>query len=321
MGVKKILAFGIFGILVVALGFAIYSFGRSSVSGTAKAAVKAEEQASDYSLLAKRLFTENPNDSWVNFSSLRNQINKYYTDNNLVGSIYFEYLPTGTSVRINGDERNVAASLIKLPAAMDLYKASELGKVNLDQTITLKQEWLDDQYGTLYQKGAGYQLTLREAARIMLQESDNTALKAVSASLGTLLNADQNSLSSLDMDYQINKDFSVSLGARSYSSTLKCLYFACYNNKEDSQKILEYLTDTPYNTRIVAGVNDKKVKIAHKIGTHFNEVQSDCGIVYYPKRNYVLCIMIAGNESPESDKKIADISKITYDFIKNIQTN
>ncbi len=306
---------------VVVLCFAVFTIGKNSVNSTAKAAENAEKQAADYNLLAKRLFTESPNDSWVNFSSLRNQINKYYAENNLVGSIYFEYLPTGTSVRINGDERNIAASLIKLPAAMDLYKVSELGKVNLDQTITLKQEWLDDQYGTLYQKGAGYQLTLRDAVRIMLQDSDNTALKAVSASLGTLLNADQNAFSSLDMDYQVNKDFSISIGARSYSSTLKCLYFACYNNKEDSQTILKYLTVTPYKTRIVAGVSDKDLKIAHKIGTQLNEVQSDCGIVYYPKRNYVLCVMIQGNESPESDKKIADITKITYDFIKNIQAN
>ncbi len=321
MGTKKIFVYVAASTLLLVLGFTLFNIGKNSVNGTAEAAAKAEKQAADYNFLAKRLFTENPNDAWVNFSSLRNQINEYYADNNLVGSIYFEYLPTGTSVRINGDERNIAASLIKLPAAMDLYKASELGKIDLDQTITLKQEWLDSQYGTLYQKGAGYQLTLREAVRIMLQNSDNTALKAVSASLGTLLNADQNAFSSLDMDYQVNKDFSISIGARSYSSTLKCLYFACYNNKEDSQTILKYLTDTPYDTRIAAGVSDKNLKIAHKIGTQLNEVQSDCGIVYYPKRNYLLCVMIQGSESPESDKKIAEISKITYDFIKNIQAN
>ena len=68
-------------------------------------------------------------------------------------------------------------------------------------------------------------------------------------------------------------------------------------------------------------MSDKNLKIAHKIGTQLNEVQSDCGIVYYPKRNYLLCVMIQGSESPESDKKIAEISKITYDFIKNIQAN
>lgn len=321
MGKKNILiALGV-GVALVVLVLGVYNLGKDSVSGTAQAAVKAEQQAADYSLLAKRLFTEDPNDSWVNFSTLRKQINDYYATNNLNGSIYFEYLPTGTSVRINGDDQLVAASLIKLPAAMDLYKAAELGKVNLDETITLKQEWLNDQYGELYKKGAGYQLTLREAVKIMLKDSDNTALKAVSASLGNRLTSDQNVFSSLDMDYQVNKDFTVSIGARSYSSTLKCLYFACHNNKADSQELLSYLTDTPYSTRIAAGIDDKKIKVAHKIGTQFNEVQSDCGIVYYPKRNYVLCVMIDGNESRESDKKIADISKITYDFIKNIQTN
>lgn len=68
-------------------------------------------------------------------------------------------------------------------------------------------------------------------------------------------------------------------------------------------------------------MSDKKITIAHKIGTHFNEVQSDCGVVYYPSRNYVICVMIRGAESADSDKKIADISRITYDFIKNIPNN
>lgn len=321
MGKRNILL--VLGIVTTlfALGFGAYSLGKNSVNGTALAAEKAEQQAANYNLLAKRLFTEDPNDSWVNFSTLRKQINDYYASNNLSGSIYFEYLPTGTSIRINGDEQLVAASLIKLPAAMDLYKASELGKVDLDETITLKQEWLDNQYGELYKKGAGYQLTLREAAKIMLKDSDNTALKAVSASLGNRLASDENVFSSLDMDFQINKDFTVSIGARSYSSTLKCLYFACYNNKNDSQEILSYLTDTPYKSRIVAGINDKDIKVAHKIGTHFNANQSDCGIVYFPKRNYIICAMIGGAESSVTDKKIADISKIVFDFIKAIPAN
>lgn len=295
--------------------------GKNSVSGTAKAAIEAQKKASDYDLLAKRLFTENPNDSWVNFSTLRKQINDYYTTNKLAGSIYFEYLPTGTSIRINGDEEQVAASLVKLPAAMDLYKAAELGKVNLDDTVALRQEWLDDQYGELYKKGAGYSLTLREAVKIMLEQSDNTALKAVSSKLGGSLNSDQNVFASLDMDYVQNPDLTVSIGARSYSSTLKCLYFACYNTKEDSQELLSYLTKSTFDSRIVAGVADKNIKVAHKIGTNFNKTQSDCGIVYYPKRNYVLCAMIQGPESAESDKHISQISKIVYDFMQNIKPN
>lgn len=320
MGKKKILAVVGAVFLVGALFFGIFSLGRNSVSQAAEAAAEAQEKAADYNLLAKRLFTDDPNDSWVNFSTLRKQIDDYYYSNRLSGSIYFEYLPTGTSIRVNGDEQQVAASLVKLPAAMDLYKASELGKVNLNQTITLKEEWLDSQYGDLYKKGAGYQLTLREAVKIMLEQSDNTALKAVSANLGDRLASDQNAFASLDMDYRLNNDYTVSIGARSYGSILKCLYFACHNDKKDSQEILDYLTNTPYNTRIVAGVENKDIIIAHKIGTHFNETQSDCGIVYYPKRNYVLCMMIDGAEGDKTDQHLAAISKIVYDFIKNISS-
>lgn len=309
----------VIALLFLCLG--AYTLGKNSTSDSAKAAAAAQEKAKDYNLLAKRLFTEDPNDSWVNFSTLRKEINDYYTNNNLAGSIYFEFLPTGTSIRINGDEEQVAASLIKLPAAMDLYKAAELGKVNLDDTVTLRQEWLDSQYGELYKKGAGYTLTLREAVKIMLEQSDNTALKAVSSKLANQLASDQNVFASLDMDFVQNQDLTVSIGARSYSSTLKCLYFACFNSKEDSQELLGYLTKSDFNSRIVAGVADKNIPVAHKIGTNFNKTQSDCGIVYYPKRNYVLCAMIQGPESAESDKHISEISKIVYRFIENIKPN
>lgn len=59
-------------------------------------------------------------------------------------------------------------------------------------------------------------------------------------------------------------------------------------------------------------------KIAHKIGTYDADdaihIQSDCGIIYITNRNYLLCVMVKGEEQ-EANKIIGDFSKITYDFI------
>jgi beta-lactamase class A len=273
-------------------------------------------QAAAYPLLAKRLFIEDPNDTIISFGALRKQIADYKTTNNLSGSIYFEYLPTGTSIRVDGDQPEVAASLFKLPAAMELQKAVELNLVNLDSEITLEESWLTPTFGSLYKKGAGYKLTLREALRIMLEDSDNTALNAIGNTLSQVnVPEDQKPYNFLDIDYSQNIDLSISISARSYSSFLKCLYFSCYLNKTHSSELLDLLSKSSDTSRLASGVTDKNIKIAHKIGNFAQDTQSDCGIVYLPRRNYVLCVMIKGPDSPATSKHIAEISRISYDFV------
>jgi hypothetical protein len=202
---------------------------------------------------------------------------------------------------------------------MALYKASELGKVDLGQKITLKQEWLDDAFGDLYKKGAGYQLTLREAAKIMLEDSDNTALNAISFSTQDLLTDEQTPINALDLEITVdeNNNYTIAIGPRDYSSVLKCLYFSCYLNKEHSQELLGYLTNSSFDARLRDGIADKSIPVAHKIGNYAQSVQSDCGIVYLPNRNYALCVMLKGADDKETDKKIADLSRLVYEFVKN----
>lgn len=288
-----------------------YYFGKASQKQPPETTTNSGEQ---YPLLAKRLFVDNPNDIRLNFNPLREAIRVYIEQNKLNGSVYFEYLPTGTSIRVDGDEEEVAASLLKLPAAMELYRAAEQGKIDLNTQVTLRKEWLDPNYGTLYQKGVGYSLSLKEATKIMLEESDNTALKAIASSINGLVPQNESPFQYLDVDIVQNTDLSVSISARGYSSFLKCLYFSCYVNKEHSQEILNYLANSQFNNRLKAGVSDTSVKVAHKIGNFSQINQSDCGIVYLENSNYLLCVMINGPDNATTDAHIAAISKLAFDY-------
>lgn len=272
------------------------------------------QQTTKYPLLAKRLFLEDPNDVIINFSNLREQFNTYMNQNNLKGGLYFEYLPTGTSVRISGDDEQVAASLMKLPVVMELYKAAELGRLNLDTTIALKQEWLDPAFGDLYKQGVGYKLTLREAAKLALTKSDNTAIAAILDNTKNILKTEENVISSLDVAFVRDDKLLLSISARSYASFLKCLYFSCYLTKDNSSQILNYMAESDNNNRLRSTIPNN-IKIAHKIGNYSNTTQSDCGIVYVEKRNYVLCAMLQVSDSAEGNKHIADISKMAYDYV------
>lgn len=275
-----------------------------------------------YSLLAKRTLISNPNDIVLNVSGLRERLESYINDNQLgtTVSMYFEYLPTGSSVGINETEQLVGASLLKTPLAVNLYKQAELGRINLDTKIALKKEWLNSQYGNLYKKGVGYQISLRDLSYVMLTESDNTAALAIYDTLSGLMDINDKLLDFVDIDYSSNKDESVRLSPESYGNILKCLYFSCYTNKQSSQEILQTLSESKDSSRLDLFLPNS-VKLAHKIGTFDTDqnsahVQSDCGIAYIPNRNYMVCIMVKGDD-PRASRIIGDLSLITYTFIEN----
>lgn len=273
-------------------------------------------EESKYPYLSKRIFAENQNDMLINFAPLRKQIEAKFESigQETERSFYFEYLPTGTSIRIGGDAELVAASLIKLPLVMNLYKAAELNKINLDQEVQIQPNELDNAYGELWKKGAGTRLTLREAARLTLIESDNTATHVIFNHIRGLLSEEDQSLARLDVDQNLQNGQAV-INARAYTSVLKSLYLSSYlQERNHSQEILSYLTESQ-ETRRLTNKLPRSVKVAHKNGV-FNAqwAESDCGIVYAAKRPYALCVMV-GMPEDQANSFIADISKEVYDFV------
>ena len=312
MNYKKLLIIASTSVLVLAGLTGTYFLGKH-VSRTQQKT--SQSSSSNYPLLAKRLFVESPNDQILNFAPLRTELNAYMNAIGKQNSVYFEYLPSGTSIKVGDTNELVAASLTKIPVVMQLYKAKELGKLNLDDMVPLKQEFLDSASGDLYKMGAGYQLSLRQAAQKTLEDSDNTAALTIIDATQTKVSSSDAPYSALDLQIERDKNNQIVIDSKSYSSFLKCLYFSCYLNNDDSQEVLDYLSSSKFNDRLTAPIpND--IKVAHKIGTFSTKIQSDCGIIYLPNRQYLLCVMLAMPD-PEASKNIANISKITYDYVLN----
>ena len=309
---KKRLVYTLIVLSVYILGIATAT---KFVKNVDTAEVKQPESA-QYSLLAKRVFIEDPNEPIVAFSPLRSQLTQYFNTNQLSGTLYFEYLPTGTSIRVGVEEKRIAASLIKLPFAMEAYYAKEKGLLDFNKKITLTEEMLDSNFGELYKKGAGFELTLEKAIDLMLKDSDNTALNAVISLVEGVVPPAEGVFNSLDAEFIQNEDFTVALTPRAYSSFLKCLYFSCYLDKDDSQKLLQTLSETHINNRLPA-LLPEDLTVSHKIGNYFDETQSDCGIIYADKRNFLLCIMLDGPSTDSTNDHIAQLSKLAYDYVKS----
>jgi beta-lactamase class A len=276
-----------------------------------------------YPLLDPSVSNPDMHQQLINFDPLRQNIKNYLAGLKVQHSFYFEYLPNGTSIRDGDDNISQAASLMKTPIAMDLYKMAEQGKLNLDEKVTVKQSQIstDPEFGNTTGLHAGDQITLRHAVEIMLHNSDNTAFAVIGDRIRPLLNDSTDSIQSLDISFNVNGNKAgneqVLISARSYASVLKCIYYACFNSPQDSTTTINYLTGATDNKRLMAGVLDSSIPVAHKVGSS-PTTQSDCGIIYYPSRPYLVCLMffnipIGANVDPY----FQEVSQSIYEYINS----
>jgi beta-lactamase class A len=269
-----------------------------------------------YPLIAKRVLLDEwagATDIITNFLPLRQQIREVVKPYEDSFALYFEYLPTGTSIGINEDSEFTAASLLKVPVVMAYYHKKEIAGYEQDPTVKIQQNELDKHFGELYKKGAGYDINLADAVKLALTESDNTA---------SLILADQISQDDFSYVYEgldiplTVKDESPIVTAQQYTSILKSLYFASILSKDDSQKILDILTKTKFNDKLPAGVPEG-IPVAHKIGLIDKQIYQDCGIVYVPARPYVLC-MISKSDRKTAVTRMSTISKMVYYYVSKV---
>ncbi len=302
---KKIIV----GVLLLIVGFLIGFF----VTRPSSFSVLSNK----YPYVAKRILIDHPNDIIINFFELRKSLNAYVEKNNLDTGLFFQYIPTGTTIGLNQDTQYVAASLLKLPNVIQAQKMIENGEINEEDMITITSKWLDGNYGTLYKRGVGEKISVDELMEISLQESDNTANNIITNDIlgGTPVNF----YNSLDIPPEILEG-TIAMTPRNYLSILRSLFFAGYLSVEGSNKILEIMTEINPADNDLGSQIPKNVTIAQKIGVYEkNENQnlftySDCGIFYVPDRPYMLCIMSRG-EKEASSTHTAEISKIIYDYI------
>lgn len=269
------------------------------------------ELANKYPLLSKRIFMESQNDFLIHFVPLRNAMNNYVTKQKEEIGVYFEYLPTGTSIGVNDRLEVRFASLIKIPVVMAAYKQIEQGNLSLHNSIVIQEENIHKGFGSLWKKGAGTTITLEEAIRLSLVESDNTALRAITSQLP--LGAIEDVFNNLDITVDSGDGYPI-ISPKNYSSILRSLYLSSYLDRKDSYAILEYLTKTPFADMIDAGVPDD-ITVAHKIGV-FDPlgIFSDCGIVYVPNRPYIICVMVKSDQATAT-KHMQLLSKMIYGFV------
>ncbi len=236
--------------------------------------------------------------------------------------LYFAYLNNDSWVGLSEREYFTAASTIKIPLAMSVMRAVETGKLSLEDKYTITFDDLDVGFGTFHERAEGKTVSIRELVRIMLEESDNTAMQS-------LIHVLQNSGSTDPFEQvyafmgwdnypglgEAPEYFAINL--KVLSNMFLALYNARYVNADHSQEILHYLDNANFNEQIVAGV-PHSIAVAHKSGVQTeSQTYSDCGIVYVPNRHYLLCLGSEGSSKDIADAFMKEASKAAYEFVIN----
>lgn len=103
---------------------------------------------------------------------------------NATWGIYIRFLDNGDEICINADRQMDTMSLIKVPVMVTLMRMVDRGEVGLTERITLRDR--DKRLGSgvlrLFDEGATF--CLRDAARLMIAVSDNTATDLCLSAVG-----------------------------------------------------------------------------------------------------------------------------------------
>lgn len=243
----------------------------------------------------------------TNLQPLRDDLNKLVAENGPSAiSIYFEFLNTGANISINPDAKIWPASLVKVPLAMGVMKKIENGDWTEENELVLMKDDRDSAWGDLYKKPIGSRFTISFLLQELLTNSDNTAFRILYRNLST--DELQDIIRAVGLDELFDQEGKIS--AKEYSRIFRSLYTSSYLKRENSQKILKWLAESPYQEYLGQGI-PKEITFSHKIGDNKNvDIILDSGIVYIPNRPYLITVTIDFSQGEMNREKALELMKI-----------
>jgi hypothetical protein len=227
--------------------------------------------------------------------------------------VTFIDLATGESFGVNDKEEYIAASTSKLPMVLLLYTKIESGEVDPDMLLEYKESDLEYGTGIIQNSPFGTKYTVRETAELSIRKSDNCGINMIIDLLG-IENIRQYIVDLGGVVYYDKRHrscpYDMALVARE-------LYRRYLENPVVYEKLIEDLENTDWHDRIDASL-PKDVRVAHKIGNQ-TRTANDVGIVF-ASHPYVLSVMTGDVDFGTACNKIAELSRMIYDFVEEYAT-
>lgn len=258
---------------------------------------------------------------------------------NINGDVAIAFLDLSNednSILINVDEKFHAASTMKVPVMIELYKQQNEGLLNLKDSIVLVNEFKsivdkspysmdigDDSDDVIYSK-IGTKQTLYDLMVPMITVSSNLATnvlieivdaKKTTQTMRKLGAENIEVLRGVEDQKAYDLGLSNSTTARDLLVIMKAIAIGSAGTKADCESMLSILKNQQWNDMIPKYL-PKNIEVAHKTGS-ITGVHHDAAIVYLPNGKSYVLILLSKNlkDFDESTDKLARLSEYIYNYM------
>lgn len=273
----------------------------------------------------------------ITLQELRTQIMNILDSQQGTFAVAFKNITSNETLLINEHENFHAASTMKTPVMIEVFKQAKEHKFSMDDSIVVKNEFksiadsslyslnpADDSEQELY-KHIGEKRTISSLVYDMIIASSNLATNIMIE----LVNA-KNIMATMQKfgakDIRVlrgvedSKAFEKGLNNTTTAYDLMLLFDKMARGKMVSKNacdaMIKILLDQKFNEIIPARL-PKEVKVAHKTG-FITGVHHDSGIVFLPDgKKYVLVLLSKGwTDEATTINAMAKVSELTYQYAK-----
>lgn len=250
-------------------------------------------------------------------SSLANIVSMYPS---ISPSVFVWDYDTGNYADVNGGTIYSAASIIKIPVLIQLFKSIEANQVSLYDRMSLTDYYRAEGSGSLQFKAENSTYTLDTLARVMITESDNSATNMIMSKIGSMVDVNQGIRDWGIKTTQVQTWLPDLQGTN--HTTAKDLARMLYNienpkflSEESSAKILDYMSHVKNDRLLPAGLG-AGASIVHKTGD-IGKMLGDAGIVTTVNGKKYIVVILANRpyNSPDGKDFIVKASEVIYNYM------
>lgn len=235
----------------------------------------------------------------------------------------------GEAILINTKTRFHAASTMKLPVMIELFRQADKKRLRLDDSLVVSKQFKSIVDGSVYTlsdgsdsddamyTAVGHPMTLRDLCEHMITKSSNMAAnilieklgpKSVQSTADHLGGSGMHVLRGVEDQKAFDKGLNNTTDATGLFNLLMKIGRDEAVNRAASAEMLAILKRQTFNDGIPSGLPAGTV-VAHKTGT-ITGIHHDAAIVY-AKRPYVLVVLVRGiNDQTVSAKLMGDIARV-----------
>jgi beta-lactamase class A len=285
--------------------------------------------------MTQTLFAQTAASGKPSLSATRDEIQKLIKDSNAESVAVALYnLKTGEELLINEHVSFHAASTMKVPVMMELFRQASAKQINLDSKLIVKNEFksiVDGSPFTLDEKSdgdpdayklIGQEVSYRDLIQRMITRSSNLSTNILIEKVGAdnvmklmkqLKANDIKVLRGVEDGKAFEKGLNNTTTAYDLMILLRTIAMKKVASPAACDEMIKILLAQEFNTGIPAGLPEG-TKVAHKTGS-ITKIRHDAAIVYPANKSpYVLVVLIKGiEEEKKSDKLTADISRVIYE--------